>query len=305
MQNKKVKIVYFSLHDSQAKEFELTWARFYSLMMTVVVILCLLITGSIALFTDFYHNLENSSLSKLNAHLQQQVDDLGATIVSFETRIAQLEQNDNDLRVIADLPKLDDDYRNVGVGGGQNNIAPDFAFVSNEAVEQVHEYRDALESMERRIELTLNSHQQIKQKLQDNKNVMQHTPSIRPVIDGTLRDKFGKRLHPLLNKIRHHYGVDFAAERGTEVYATAAGVVERVVVNKRTGFGKHVVINHGFGIKTLYGHLSKVFVRQGQKIDRWKPIGLVGSTGLSTGPHLHYEVQKQGRPIDPMTYILN
>lgn len=306
MQNKKVKIIYFSLRDSQAKEVELTWTRFYSLIASIVVVLFFLMAGSIALFTDFYHSLEISSLSKLNEHLETQIDDLGQKIVHFESKIKELEQNDDDLRLIADLPKIDSDFRHVGVGGGVKPASFDMAFASNDLSERVFDYRDDLETMERRVELMLNSQDEIRQKLQLDQEIMKHTPSIRPVIDGTVRDKFGKRLHPLLNKIRHHNGVDFAAERGTEVYATAAGVVEKVVVNKiNHGFGKYVVINHGFGLKTLYGHLSKVLVRQGQKIDRWKPIGLVGSTGLSTGPHLHYEVHKDDRPIDPMTYILN
>ncbi len=307
MQDKKVKLIYFSLRESQAKELELTWVKFYSAIVTLFFVMFFVIAGSIALFTDFYQSLENSSLAKLNQHLSTQIHVMGSKITEFEKQVHQLEQNDDDLRVIADLPKIDSDYRTVGIGGsGLKSADFDMALVSNEAAYQIDEYSDDLETMERRVELMLNSQKEIKNKLDYDKDMLNHTPSIRPVIDGTIRDKFGNRLHPILHKIRHHNGVDFAAERGTEVYSTAAGVVKKIVLNNiHKGFGKYVVIDHGFGIVTLYGHLSKILVRQGQKVDRWKPIGLVGSTGLSTGPHLHYELHKNGKSIDPMIYVLN
>ncbi len=306
MSTKKVKLIYFSLKDSKSKQLELTWGSFFSILAAFFVLLLFLVSSSLAFFTDFYHNLEISSLTKTNLHLMSQLGDMDGKLAGIEGRVTNLEREDDNLRIIADLPKIDEDTRDVGVGG----VIPvnyEFPMAEKDLSDQVGNYQDILAKMERRLELTKHSREEIRTKLEHNKNVMKHTPSIRPLLGGRLKDKFGFRLHPLLEKVRHHKGIDIAAERGTEVFATAAGKVDKVVTKykKNQGWGKYVMIDHGFGIKTLYGHLSKVLVRQGQEIDRWKPIGLVGETGLATGPHLHYEVRKDGTHIDPLTYILN
>jgi murein DD-endopeptidase MepM/ murein hydrolase activator NlpD len=105
--------------------------------------------------------------------------------------------------------------------------------------------------------------------------------------------------------VRHfHTGIDFTAPRGTEIYATGDGKVHEVIMKKR-GYGYHVIINHGYGYKTLYAHMSKFKVRKGEKIKRGDVIGYVGSTGTSTAPHLHYEVIKNGEKINPMNFFFN
>ena len=101
-----------------------------------------------------------------------------------------------------------------------------------------------------------------------------------------------------------HTGIDFSAPRGTTIYATGDGVVERIEFDGR-GYGNHVVIRHGYGYETLYGHMSKILVRSGMKIKRGDRIGLVGSTGASTAPHCHYEVMKDGKKIDPVNFFYN
>ncbi len=306
MQTKKVKLIYFSLLDTNSREIELTRGKFISLLSSVFFVLLCLVSVSLAFFTDFYQNLEMSSLSKVNKHLEVQLKEMGSKISLIDGRVNSLEAEDAHLRIIADLPTIDEDTRDVGVGGVLN-VNYELPMISKEITDQVFNYQEVLNKVERRLKLTKHSRQEIKEKLEENKNVMKHTPSIRPLSGGRINDKFGFRVHPLLEKVVHHKGVDIAAERGTEVFSTAAGKVEKVItkykVNK--GYGKMVIIDHGFGVKTLYGHLSRVMVREGQEIDRWQPIGLVGSTGLSTGPHLHYEVRKEGTQIDPLAYMLN
>ncbi|MFQ5649707.1 MAG: M23 family metallopeptidase [bacterium] len=268
--------------------------------------LLFLVSGSLAFFTDFYQNVTISSLSEINEQLKSELVNMDGKLAQIEGRVKELEREDDHLRIIADLPKIDDDTRNVGVGG----VIPvnfEFPVVSKEVADQVMEYQEVLDKMERRLALTRHSRDEIRHKIEHNKVVMKHTPSIRPLLGGRIKDKFGFRIHPLLEKVKHHKGIDIAAERGTEVFATAAGKVEKVVTDykKNHGWGKYVIIDHGFGIKTLYGHLSKVLVQKGQKTDRWKAIGMVGDTGLATGAHLHYEVRKDGQAIDPLAYILN
>ena len=124
---------------------------------------------------------------------------------------------------------------------------------------------------------------------------------------GRISDKFGYRLDPFIQKIKHHDGVDISAPRGTEVYASADGIVERAKNNYKPnhGYGKEVIINHGNGIKTRYAHLDKINVKPGQRVNRWDIIGWVGNTGRSTGPHLHYEVMANGQHKDPQLYMID
>ena len=164
-----------------------------------------------------------------------------------------------------------------------------------------------LDNLERRVQETLSLQGIVGNQFDQVEKELQHVPTIRPLSHGRISDLFGKRIDPFIKKIRHHNGIDISAPKGTDVYAPASGVVElvktRYTLNR--GYGRVVIINHGNGIKTLYGHLNKIFVKVGQKVERWDVIGQVGETGRATGPHLHYEVWENGKAIDPMAYILN
>ena len=136
---------------------------------------------------------------------------------------------------------------------------------------------------------------------------LKHTPSIRPVRDGRISEKYGYRIDPFKDVQRHHNGIDVAAPTGSQVYASAAGVVVMAKSSYRVGqgYGKEVIIDHGDGVRTRYAHLSKVLVKKGLTVKRWEVVGLVGETGRSTGPHLHYEVMMSGKPVNPFSFIIN
>lgn len=132
-------------------------------------------------------------------------------------------------------------------------------------------------------------------------------PAIQPISNKDLTriaSGFGYRVHPIYKTTMLHTGLDFTAPVKTEIYATGNGVVEKVEYDGR-GYGNNVIINHGYGYETLYGHMSKINVRPGQKINRGDVIGFVGNTGSSTGPHLHYEVIKNDRKINPINFFYN
>lgn len=132
-------------------------------------------------------------------------------------------------------------------------------------------------------------------------------PAIQPVANKDLKrmaSGYGWRIHPIYKTRKFHYGMDFSAPQGTEVYATGDGVISKVKKSKR-GLGYHIEVDHDFGYETVYAHLSGFKVRKGQKVTRGQVIGLVGSTGSSTAPHLHYEVHKNGRKINPLYYYYN
>ena len=132
-------------------------------------------------------------------------------------------------------------------------------------------------------------------------------PAIQPVANSDLRrvaSGYGFRIHPIYKTRKMHTGMDFSASTGTPIYATGEGVIADVKKSRR-GYGNHVIVDHGFGYKTLYGHMSKFAVNEGTKVKRGDIIGYVGSTGTSTAPHLHYEVIKDGRKINPINFYFN
>lgn len=159
--------------------------------------------------------------------------------------------------------------------------------------------------MERLEDATLNLQGKIKEliKIQEDKlSYLASTPSIWPV-KGWVTSDFGYRRSPFTLARDFHSGIDIAAQWGTPILAAADGVV--TYANYKGGLGKAIIIDHGFGIKSVYGHTSRLLVREGQKITKGTKLALVGSTGHSTGPHLHYEIHVDGVPVDPMKYIIN
>lgn len=143
--------------------------------------------------------------------------------------------------------------------------------------------------------------------IKNKQQLLACTPAIQPVSNSDLKriaSGFGSRIDPVYKTVKFHAGLDFAAPQGTPIYATANGVVKSAG-NQGTGYGNHVVINHGYGYETLYGHMFKIKVKAGQQVKRGEIIGWVGSTGKSTGPHCHYEVHKNGTPIDPVYFFYN
>jgi murein DD-endopeptidase MepM/ murein hydrolase activator NlpD len=152
-----------------------------------------------------------------------------------------------------------------------------------------------------------NSYDELRELLKGKEKLLACTPAIQPVSNKDLNriaSGFGYRVDPIYKTVKFHPGLDFTAPQGTPIYATANGVVT-LAGNTADGYGNHVVINHGYGYETLYGHMVRVKVRNGQRVTRGEIIGYVGSTGKSTGPHCHYEVHKNGQKIDPIYFFYN
>ncbi|MDZ7635760.1 MAG: M23 family metallopeptidase [Bacteroidales bacterium] len=141
----------------------------------------------------------------------------------------------------------------------------------------------------------------------EKEEMLSSIPAIEPLSNKDLKrtaSGFGYRIHPIYKISKFHSGMDFTAPTGTEVYATGNGVIE-TVKSARRELGNHIIIDHGFGYETVYAHLDGFNVRVGQKVKRGDVIGFIGSTGLSTAPHLHYEVLVNGRQVDPALYYFN
>jgi murein DD-endopeptidase MepM/ murein hydrolase activator NlpD len=173
-----------------------------------------------------------------------------------------------------------------------------------EVVQSIHK---TLTTLANRIIAQKTSYVQLEGLMKNKEKILAATPAIQPVSNKELNriaSGFGYRIDPVYKTIKMHAGLDFAAPQGTPIYATANGRI-KIAGNSSGGYGVHVVIDHGYGYETLYGHMVRVKSRAGQHVTRGEIIGYVGTTGKSTGPHCHYEVRKNGNKIDPIYFFYN
>ncbi len=164
-----------------------------------------------------------------------------------------------------------------------------------------------VDKLRKQMAIQSKSYDEIAELIKGKEQMLSSIPSIQPVANKDLEriaSGYGMRIDPVYKIPKFHAGLDFTAPTGTDVYATGDGVVELVEFNYG-GYGNQIIVNHGYGYRTRYGHLSKAKVRIGQKVKRGEIIGLVGSTGKSTGPHLHYEVLKTGDAVNPIYFFYN
>ena len=307
MHEKSIKLIYFSMGGSGVKEINLGWRNAVLIGGTFIIFLGLVIASVLALFTDFYKDIRIQNLADANASLHSQLDDMGQQIDRITSRIHDLEQTDNEMRMFVDLDAIGNDTRNVGVGGFTREIDYAATTIPFSGNLQAQDLRDLLAECERRVSLLQASRVEIEKKYEDDQYIWNHIPSILPVQGGRIGDRFGMRKDPITGEWKSHEGVDFPARRGEPVFAVADGKV--LIVHKKykpnKSYGKEIIIDHGNGLRTRYAHLSKILVNSGQTISRWDVIGRVGDTGRTTGPHLHYEVLQNNRAIDPSDYFLD
>jgi murein DD-endopeptidase MepM/ murein hydrolase activator NlpD len=218
---------------------------------------------------------------------------------SLKMQIAVLTDQDKALRILADLPEINDETRKVGVGG------PAFSYerVSYDSLDPmgVPSSRGVdIDQLIREADLLKSSYEDIEHRFTERKEVLDHTPTILPTT-GWFTSFFGRRQDPFTGRYQFHYGVDIANRKGTLIYAPADGIVRHFDNDK--DFGRLLVIDHGYGFVTRYGHLQKCLVQVGQEIKRGQKIAVMGSTGRSTSTHLHYEVQLNGNCQNPLSYF--
>lgn len=218
--------------------------------------------------------------------------------------LQQIQVKDNNVyRSIFDAKKLSSDIRQAGFGGSDR-----YTDLKNlPGSEMLISANRKLDILTQQLVVQSKSFDEIVELVKNKEKMLASVPAIRPISNKDLTrfgSPFGMRRHPILGISRMHKGIDLTAPRGTKVYASGDGVVTRADA-KSKGYGYHIRINHGFGYLTLYAHLSKILVQPGQKVKRGDVIGLVGNTGLSKGPHLHYEVHINGKPVNPINFYFN
>ncbi len=235
---------------------------------------------------------------------QQDLSTLSVKVKEIETRMKNLEVRDNEVyRTIFEANPIPDSARAKQIARQEEiNLVS-----SMDENELAYSLSRTLSIINNRVQAQENSYVSILGMIKDKEKMLASTPAIQPVNNKDLKrvaSGYGYRVDPVYKTVKFHAGLDFSAPQGTPIYATADGRVT-TAGNKGNGYGNHVEINHGFGYETLYGHMVRVKVRTGQTVKRGEVIGWVGSTGKSTGPHLHYEVHKGARPIDPVYFFYN
>lgn len=245
------------------------------------------------LLVDYYRiNFDRDELTRLrveNCAKETELRQLSASLESLQKEMVVLAQNDAKVRVLAKLTSPKSETL-TGVGGPmKEDVASDFS-----------ELQRKIDQIRQAIDLRRESQEEIQGILNDQRSLLASKPDGWPV-KGWVTSSFGRRKSPFTGKWVMHEGLDIAARTGTPIYATADGIVSRA--ETQAGYGKVVAIDHGYGYKTYYAHNSKIFVKAGQRIKRGDKIAAIGNTGLSTGPHLHYEVRLNGVPLNPKKYL--
>jgi murein DD-endopeptidase MepM/ murein hydrolase activator NlpD len=239
-----------------------------------------------------------------NQELEQQLTQFDGRIKSLESVLNRLAANDANFRSVAGLEAIDPDVMQAGVGGpglGSPQASPLWNVDPKEA-QATFATGYQLSALERRARLLSESLTEATDSMLAHRDLLESTPSILPT-KGWVSSAFSlSRMHPIHNIPLPHEGIDISAPMNTPIFAAAKGKVVRA--GWVQGYGLTVEIDHGYGFHTLYGHASKLIAQVGQEVTRGEMIARVGSTGISTGPHLHYEVRVNGKPEDPSPYIL-
>ena len=246
---------------------------------------------------------KSRALERENRLLASEISRLRERLVGLKDTINVFSEREQALRLLAGLSPTDKDVQQAGIGGPSGQwLERDSMNAAGPNGAQVLAARVDMDQLTRRANILVRSIGEAYDTLSSHQARLAATPSIMPT-KGWLTSAFAReRAHPILHLARPHEGIDVSAPMGMEIEAPAAGVVTQV--SWVEGYGNMLTIDHGYGLVTRYAHCSKILVARGQRLKRGQPIAKVGSTGLSTGPHLHYEVWVNGRPADPMKYVL-
>lgn len=241
---------------------------------------------------------EISSLEAENKLLKEKLITITDNYSYLEKQLKDLTSASNDLRLAANLEPISPEERLVGIGGSKSI---DNLFTGNKS--DIDDALKIVDNVTRKFQFEKSQFDEISSKLKQNQNLFESIPAILPALGHYSSESFGMRLHPILKVYKMHNGVDIIADVGTPVKATGKGTV--VFVGNNPGFGLDVEIDHGFGYRTVYAHLSSAKVKEGQKVNRGDIIARTGNSGLSSGPHLHYEVLHNGQNLNPADFFFD
>ncbi len=250
-----------------------------------------------------HQRAELQNLRAENQQLSTRIHEMAGSVVTLKTQMGEIERREEMLRVLANLPRMDTETRMMGIGGPYEDSMIDQIGPLSQAARLGMDVHASVEQLLRQAQFQRQSFQNLEQAFRDSLEFRDHLPSIWPVPPSQvyISSSFGYRLDPYTGRRRMHKGVDLAGRTGTPIVATANGIVRRATSGRYIGLV--VQIDHLYGYNTVYGHMSKTLVKEGQHVTRGQIIGEMGNTGRSTGPHLHYSVVHNGHAVDPLNYF--
>ena len=285
------------------RQWHISYKRLSTIICAVVCLLGMLLFLTADTLTGYFYRFKINQIRSNYSHVATTLTDLNLQLEILNNKITELEKQDTELRRLSGLPLIDDDIREVGIGGVRLSENFNISLPGKEIDPGVSNLEINIDALSRKVKLELNSFYDIQQKILENQEKLNFIPSIQPVTEGYLNSGYGYRKDPIDGIRRFHHGQDFSVFQGAPIHSPADGTVKRT--GYRGGFGKYIIINHGYGYQTKYLHLSKINVKKGQSVVRGEVIGETGNSGRSTAPHLHYEVIYNGTPQNPLNYFFN
>ena len=271
----------------------------YFIFSSAIIGLIMIVT-----FFQFFDSPKEKRLINEINHLVNQYEIVDNKMSKIELVLDDIQKRDDNIyRTIFEADPIPTSIRKQGFGG--INRYKELEGYSNSKI--MIETSTKIDQITKQLYLQSKSFDEIIDLTKDKLSMLASIPAIQPVSNKNLKrmaSGYGYRIHPIYKTRKMHAGMDFSAKTGTEIYATGNGTIKKVRRSKK-GYGNYVEINHGYGYKTLYAHMSKFIVKKGQKVKRGELIGYVGNTGTSVAPHLHYEVIKNGKKIDPVNFYYN
>ncbi|MEZ4846801.1 MAG: M23 family metallopeptidase [Bdellovibrionota bacterium] len=298
---------------SQVKKWMVSQKTVHGALIGLAVFLVFVIFSTVVTINHFVQKEKFDETSLRNQYLESQLHFLQNKVNLADSTLVRIQNFEQKLRVITQI-NTQTQTGGVGIGPISNE---DESLFKNSGLDQspmlamvtAGQKYSGIESLELNVDqvhkkaaLQEQSLQELYELLKDQHSLLSSTPSVAPV-RGIYTSGFGYRISPFTGSRSLHTGIDLSAPIGTPVRSPADGVVTKI--ENDAGYGKVLVISHGYGFSTLYGHNSKILVKVGQKVKRGEQISEVGNTGRSTGPHLHYEVRVNGVEVNPTKYILN
>jgi hypothetical protein len=262
--------------------------------------------GLVVLYSNYFESPRELLLSNEVKEMEYLYQNLNKEVNKLDNELAHLEHRDDNIyRAVLGAEPIDKSVREAGVGGvDRYEDIKKKDLVHEDFLIKLHERVDKLK---RKVYIESKSQDDVIALAENKEKLFAAIPAIQPVANKeliALASGFGMRIHPVYKVRKMHTGVDFAAQIGTPIYATADGIIDKLEVSF-SGYGKQLEIDHGFGYRTRFAHMHGFAVRYGQKVKRGDLIGYVGETGLSTAPHLHYEVFVNGIHVNPIHYFFN